>query len=224
MVSTRQMRKRMSGEDGDVEGSSTHTSSTVSAPKRQRKLPVRGKDSGRPNSSGNSSNVIETKAKSTLEDVSDGTDNHETQVLARAEKRQPDLEAKGASGDTESEQADVSEKEPSDAGIEVEVDEDFSSESSANAKRLVASPSISEPSADENRSSNSLSEAEATKSSGPARDQNSEDGESDSDDAPEVVSTSKAAAQALQSAKAANRAITECVRYPIPVLTDGSNL
>ncbi|KAL2753793.1 hypothetical protein ACRALDRAFT_1082755 [Sodiomyces alcalophilus JCM 7366] len=215
MVSTRQMRKRMSGEDGGAAGSSTNTSpATVAASKRQRKLPVRGKDSEGPNSSADSPIVIEIRAKSNQDDDSDEPKNNETHTPTRAEKRHLDLEPKEATSDGELEQADISEKKPSDAGNEVELEEGVSSDSSSKAKRLVASQSISDPSGDDSHGLNSPSEAKATKSSGPVRAQSPEDGDSDSDsdDAPEVVSTSKAAAQVLQSAKAANRAITEQAR------------
>ncbi|ROT40191.1 hypothetical protein SODALDRAFT_329864 [Sodiomyces alkalinus F11] len=201
MVSTRQMRKRKTEEDGDAEEPSARTSSaSISPPKRQRKLPVRAKDSERPNSSEASSIVIEIRAKSKEDDALDEASNGEADVSTGAERPKLDLEAKEASGDGEPQQADVSGNETSEANVEVELEGDFSS-SHSEAKRLVATPSR-------------VSEAGPTKSSGPARSRSPDDGESDSDsdDAPEVVSTSKAAAQVLRSAKAANRAITEQAR------------
>ena len=191
MVTTRRQTRSNGGEDSSIIEASSPAPIAPAVPRRQRKLPVRGKaatsaaaasDDDASSSNLESSIVIELRAKtdSDEEGVAEVADDEEADTtITGAEQPAPEPEIEEPSSQVKPATTFVGKKIT--FGDDDDVVEVVGELEDATAEKLTIAPTISEP---------------------------SDDG-SDSDDAPEAVSTSKTAAQAIKSAKAANKAIAE---------------
>lgn len=209
MVSTRrQTRKRKSDGDTVVETSPTTKSATTGV-KRQKNLPVRAKDEPKLKKGAveeaeadeeeddeeenqevassprqtESSFVVEIRAKTDADSEKGMDDSREGEELITGDEQpapEPEIEEASSQAGSDDDTDDKG------GNGDEEPDEDDQDETpdddlAAAGQPTALATSISEPS----------------------------DDESDSDAAPEAVSTSKAATQALESAKAANKAVAE---------------